>query len=172
MTVEAIKLIHSQNKLATPELNQLISEIFSQRLTKKRISELPSIVDAFNQQCKDYSLNEIIVNKISHSIHESINNEKAESLNEFKRKYLTRTEVGFELKTHKNLATLDSALELYETYQQKLKDKGFYDYEDMVNWAIDALRSNKDILLDIAEQYQYIMVDEFQDTNGSQNALL
>ncbi|HEX7633374.1 MAG TPA: ATP-dependent DNA helicase, partial [Candidatus Saccharimonadales bacterium] len=61
---------------------------------------------------------------------------------------------------------------LYEQYQKKLAAEGRYDYEDMILWAAEALETNKDLQLDIAERFQYIMVDEYQDTNGAQNRLL
>jgi DNA helicase-2/ATP-dependent DNA helicase PcrA len=47
-----------------------------------------------------------------------------------------------------------------------------YDYDDMIIWVLNAFRENEDILRRYQERYQYVLVDEFQDTSGSQNELL
>ncbi|BCX14079.1 MAG: hypothetical protein KatS3mg085_611 [Candidatus Dojkabacteria bacterium] len=78
-------------------------------------------------------------------------------------------------KSKKELEKLERSLELaevYAKYQEILKDRGLYDYEDMINFVIDAFERNEDLLMQYQEQYLYINVDEYQDTNGSQNKLL
>lgn len=57
----------------------------------------------------------------------------------------------------------------YKLYQQKLKDTGRYDYEDMIMMVVRALTKNETLLRKYQELYQYILVDEYQDTNSSQN---
>jgi len=65
-----------------------------------------------------------------------------------------------------------AAIETYDKYNQKMKDANRYDFNDMIEWTIDALKSNDDIRLDYQEQYHYILADEFQDSNGSQMNIL
>ncbi|MEO6150355.1 MAG: ATP-dependent DNA helicase, partial [Mucilaginibacter sp.] len=60
----------------------------------------------------------------------------------------------------------------YTRYDAKMKANNWYDYDDMIIWVLKAFRENEDILRRYQERYQYILVDEFQDTNGSQNELL
>src|SRR5436853_7394814 len=42
----------------------------------------------------------------------------------------------------------------------------------MINWVIRAFRDNKNLLSQYQERYQYILVDEYQDTSGTQNQLV
>jgi DNA helicase-2/ATP-dependent DNA helicase PcrA len=63
-------------------------------------------------------------------------------------------------------------IDLYEKYQERLQTKGRFDYDDMILLAAAGLESEPDMCLDLAERFQYIMVDEYQDTNGAQNRLL
>jgi DNA helicase-2/ATP-dependent DNA helicase PcrA len=49
-----------------------------------------------------------------------------------------------------------------------MKDSELRDYDDMIIEVIDALKKYPDLSLDIGEEYQYILVDEFQDTNDAQ----
>ncbi|RVU01798.1 ATP-dependent helicase [Mucilaginibacter limnophilus] len=60
----------------------------------------------------------------------------------------------------------------YKRYNAKMKQLNRYDYDDMIIWVLKAFQENEDILRRYQERYQYILVDEFQDTSGSQNKLL
>ena len=80
----------------------------------------------------------------------------------------------------KHIPRLRSLAVIYETYE-KLKDsksdllfdeRGRVDYDDMILVAIDALKNEKDLFDHFRERYKYIMVDEYQDTNGAQLELL
>jgi DNA helicase-2/ATP-dependent DNA helicase PcrA len=64
------------------------------------------------------------------------------------------------------------AVSEYQQYDAKMKAGGWYDYDDMIIWVLKAFRENEEILRRYQERYQYILVDEFQDTSGSQNELL
>ncbi len=67
---------------------------------------------------------------------------------------------------------LKAAVGSFETYQQLMHAAHRYDYDDMINWVIDIFQNNEDVLLNYQEQYQYILVDEYQDTSGSQNRIV
>ena len=70
------------------------------------------------------------------------------------------------------MAKLMAAVGEYQRYDTRMKSKGFYDYDDMIVWVLKAFRENEEMLRKYQERYQYILVDEFQDTSGSQNELL
>jgi DNA helicase-2/ATP-dependent DNA helicase PcrA len=61
---------------------------------------------------------------------------------------------------------------VYDLYQKKLKQYKRYDFEDMINFAIDRFKTNPDFLRANQERFQYFLVDEFQDTNSAQAELL
>jgi len=63
-------------------------------------------------------------------------------------------------------------LELFFRYQQMLTESRRYDYEDMILYAVRALEEEDWLLSGLQEKYQYILVDEFQDTNGAQYRLV
>ena len=65
-----------------------------------------------------------------------------------------------------------AAVALYQNYDAKMKERGRYDYDDMILWVLKAFAESEHILRRYQERYQYILVDEFQDTSGSQNELL
>ena len=65
-----------------------------------------------------------------------------------------------------------SAALLFDRYEELMKESGRYDFNDMIIWVLAAFKENPALLQSYQERYQFILVDEFQDTNGSQNELL
>ena len=72
----------------------------------------------------------------------------------------------------KNIAKQHELLQVYILYQQKLREMGRYDYEDMISFAVHAFEQDEILLRSYQERLQYILVDEYQDTNAAQNAVL
>ncbi|MFH1305860.1 MAG: ATP-dependent DNA helicase [Candidatus Omnitrophota bacterium] len=80
----------------------------------------------------------------------------------------------------KHVLRLKALALIYENYE-KLKDekgavlfdeRGRIDYDDMILVALDALSRERALRKSFRKQYKYVMVDEFQDTNGAQLELL
>lgn len=67
---------------------------------------------------------------------------------------------------------LRAAVNEFEPFQQLMRNKGRYDFDDMINWVIKAFQENENLLRRYQEQYLYILVDEYQDTSGTQNKLV
>jgi len=67
---------------------------------------------------------------------------------------------------------LRAASQELTAYQQMMRTRSRYDFDDMINWVINAFETNENLLRSYQEQYQYILVDEYQDTSGSQNRLV
>ena len=72
----------------------------------------------------------------------------------------------------KKLDKIMQAAHLFNFYNAELKRMQRYDFEDMILWVIDAFKKNADLLAQYQEQFQYVLTDEFQDTNGSQFDLI
>lgn len=58
--------------------------------------------------------------------------------------------------------------EIYREYQKSTVSKGKLDFDDMMVYCYELLRERNDILQQLQRQYQYILVDEFQDINRIQ----
>ena len=96
--------------------------------------------------------------------------EYASALSEIKptlKKYETER-----LKQEKHIGKLRELAVLYQKYQAELQRRGLYDYADMITFTIAALKANEPLRRELAERYQFVMVDEFQDTNSAQNTLV
>jgi DNA helicase-2/ATP-dependent DNA helicase PcrA len=67
---------------------------------------------------------------------------------------------------------LIASANIYERYLEALEQRALYDYNDMILEAIRALKENADFRYSLQERYLYILLDEFQDTNGAQFQLV
>ena len=74
--------------------------------------------------------------------------------------------------TQSELAFVDVITAVYALYQERLLLDGVIDYDDQINLTLHTLQTNDALRRKYQDWFSAIMVDEFQDTNGSQLALL
>jgi DNA helicase-2/ATP-dependent DNA helicase PcrA len=67
---------------------------------------------------------------------------------------------------------LRAAVKEFDRFQQMMRQHNWYDFDDMINWVIKAFETNPTLLSHYQEQFLYILVDEYQDTSGTQNRLV
>jgi len=61
---------------------------------------------------------------------------------------------------------------VFRLYQRALGEDNLYDFSDMILTVLAEFDSNQELVFDLQEQYQYVLVDEHQDTNDGQNKLI
>ncbi len=61
---------------------------------------------------------------------------------------------------------------IYQHLVDDMAAQGLYDFDDMVIEAVHAMEKNDELRFNLQEKYQYILVDEFQDTNKAQLRML
>lgn len=71
-----------------------------------------------------------------------------------------------ELKKYKELANA------YKEYEEIKVKEGRFDFGDLITKTLKLFRERKSVLASYRKQFKYILVDEFQDTNYSQNELV
>ncbi|HWR00055.1 MAG TPA: ATP-dependent DNA helicase [Candidatus Methylomirabilis sp.] len=69
-------------------------------------------------------------------------------------------------------ARLKELANCYFAYQKILRDEGALDFGDLIVETLRLLRERPHVLKDLREQFRYILVDEFQDTNWAQYELI
>ncbi|MFA6324768.1 MAG: ATP-dependent DNA helicase [Candidatus Paceibacterota bacterium] len=70
------------------------------------------------------------------------------------------------------LLRTSEVVEFYRIYEEKKKELGFMDYDDVLEYATKLVENFEDIRSDIRENYLYVLVDEHQDSSGVQNSFL
>ncbi|MFO0882327.1 MAG: ATP-dependent DNA helicase [Candidatus Saccharimonadales bacterium] len=98
---------------------------------------------------------------------------KTNSITVWKNKWLVKNiDNKWVLGGAREVKKLFGAADVYEQYLQALKAQKLFDYDDMITRAIHGLEQNDDLRFTLHEQYQYVMLDEFQDTNLAQLRLV
>jgi len=122
---------------------------------KDRISKLkqewigvPEFVQIIEKQTEDYK----------EALHE---------INPKLKKYALEEE-----KQAKHIAKLIELNDIYGRYLSALNEKWLYDFSDMIDFVLRKLRQDESLRLYYSMQYQFIMIDEYQDTNNAQNEII
>jgi len=90
-------------------------------------------------------------------------------ISKYKNSFLTADEV-FSLAT--NSSIYKKLAYIYDKYQKHLLTNNLIDFDDLLLLPYTILDENDDLCREISNKYQYIMVDEYQDTNEIQLLLL
>ena len=67
---------------------------------------------------------------------------------------------------------LKAAVNEYENFLSLMSKKNLYDFNDMINWVIAAFEKHPNLLENYSSKYNHILVDEYQDTSGTQNKII
>jgi DNA helicase-2/ATP-dependent DNA helicase PcrA len=89
-------------------------------------------------------------------------------ISKYKNSLLTADEIikKAELSDYKKIAII------YRDYEKEILKKNLVDFDDLLMLTYQILKQDKPLRKEISNRYQYIMVDEYQDTNDLQFKLL
>ena len=75
-------------------------------------------------------------------------------------------------KNEKHIGKLEELAIMFENYNHHLRQRGLYDFNDMINFVLEKMKTDDDLRYYYAEKFQFIMIDEYQDTNNAQNEIV
>ena len=82
-----------------------------------------------------------------------------------------QTARSFKLENESNFRE-NKIADVYEMYQKRLKENNALDFDDLIFKTVELFKSNPEVLEFYQNKFQYIMVDEYQDTNAVQYELV
>ena len=95
----------------------------------------------------------------------SVMSEISSAKNEYKSPLDYRNEYGSNFRNQR-------IADIYEHYQKRLKENNALGFDDLLVKMVDLFQTNPDVLEHYQDRFQYIMVDEYQDTNTVQLLLV
>lgn len=129
----------------------------------KKLHSLHNIFNLFKKEC---ITNENII---------SYTNQCLESILPYEEDYLLK-KGGLNAEGKKLAKKIEdfskSIIPLYDEYQNILQEKNKIEFQDMLNDAVYILETNVALRQTLQERYQYILIDEYQDCNKIQVALI
>lgn len=145
-------------KKVLPIFNELLKETYLIKAKKENIKGFEPLKD-------------VILKKIEIAIEDAEEIEKTKPLTALKAELFVKSKEDiskFILKSSGNYENyLDLAI-IYQEYKKECNKLGFFDFEDMIIDVVSELEENNELKYNLQEQYQFILIDEFQDTNYSQ----
>jgi len=101
---------------------------------------------------------------------------EADPNNFYKRKFKTFNAGDWKpqarTKIDEKIAKMYELADLWDAYEAEMSSQKLYDFDDLINWVVQEISENENLRLDLQERFQWILADEYQDTNNSQNAIL
>lgn len=123
-----------------------------------------------------HGLQETLTPVIARSLSETIDSIESPSdskpITAWKNSWLETDTSGWVLKESIKQEDGRGILDLYRAYEYAMQQAGRIDFSDMILQAIHLIESDEIVAATLAEQYQWVMIDEYQDTNDAQLRLI
>ncbi|MDO4507845.1 MAG: ATP-dependent DNA helicase [Candidatus Saccharibacteria bacterium] len=180
LSAEDLRIIAERNMADSEVLSSAISPLLLNVVPRNFTASFSGAYQPIHEILKDYEETDPILKNIERSISglardlkEAISvaseTSKIKPLTEWKDKYFEKDEKGnYRLRDRVANKKLLSISTVMSRYQEYLKEAGLFDFDDMIQEAIRALEEDLGFRATLSERYQFIMLDEFQDTNPSQ----
>lgn len=171
LTPERYAELLAENEKSFTALNKIVAEDLPERIGKDSIAAFERMRLALEKEGSNLGL--MYAKSIEHALEDCEALEKNTPLSAWKSDYTGKDDDGNRvLKDFLSLPKLYALGDIYADYQKALHTEGYFDYEDMILQVVKALTENITLRTELEEMYQYIMVDEFQDTNNAQLSLV
>ena len=175
---ELLQIIDSNEKLldaVEPEL----AAIFANRISKTTIALLPPIANKIAELPAPQlppaiaPLADALALSMARAFDEAVASGKTTPITAWRNTWLEKDANGeFVFKDRKRHAKLRAVAPIYDRYLAEMRQAELFDYDDMILNVVQAIEQYPDLRFNLQERYQYIMVDEFQDTNLAQLRIL
>lgn len=179
-TPDELDKILEHNDVFIAWLKPKLAEIFSDRVSRKTLLALAKLVgeiEGYKDEPLELSGYHPLHLLIAHSLARAAETAEADNstkpITAWKNTYLEKDAHGAPtLKDEKRSEKLHALSGVYYDYLLAMQKAELYDYDDMILRVVHALEVFDELRFSLQEQYQYILVDEFQDTNDAQMRLV
>lgn len=147
-----------------------ISDVERYRVVNMIIDDLMPDIEIVNKK-SPYGRTKEIIDRISQVKREGkTSKELWQAVERYQQEMETKSKPGTKVHERNLLSArkFEDFAKIFDKHQLLLQQSQRYDYEDMILTVIRAMESEEWLTAGLQEKYQYILVDEFQDTNGSQ----
>lgn len=180
LTSDELLAILDRNDRFIEWLQPRLESVFGPRLSKKsfvNIETLARDIGSYTEDSYELITYEPLYTLVQSSLELALEHANADNntkpLSAWKREWCEKRSDGeLTLKDAKRSRRLRAVAGIYYEYLLAMQQRSLYDFDDMILRTVHALEVFDDLRLNLQEQYQYILVDEFQDTNDAQMRLL
>ena len=174
--------IINHNKESVKIVNDILVPIFEKKIGKGTLDEVQGVLEVLKNEGKKMAefpsalfrpLIETVVISLSEAVTLCEESGKNEPISKWKAKWFKQNDFGEKVfRDELHFEKMEALSDVYKRYRDEMHRRCMFDFDDMILDVITALETHPRLKFDMHEQYQYILVDEFQDTNNAQMRIL
>jgi DNA helicase-2/ATP-dependent DNA helicase PcrA len=177
LTPKEFSDIITRNEQDLPAISLGLNNVFADRLSQKSIEDAALLAKQLAEgEVADNgasSLTHVVAASLVRAVKTAQENEKTAPLSAWKEKWAKKDDDGKRvLKDALYIGKMQTLAQIYKQYRERMYEQKYYDFDDMLLDVVEALSERPSLLSSLEERYQYILVDEFQDTNDAQLRLI
>ena len=177
---DELRAILAQNELLLDEIEPIFSEFFDTKISKQMTHNAHTLLATVEKTHSEASpvntilpLRQIVIDSLRTMLDELAETGKTIPLTRWKNTWLTRNaQKKYIFNSRSAHIKLRAVSYIYFDYLLAMQERRVYDYDDMILQFLHKLEAEPELRFALQEQYQYLLVDEFQDTNGAQLRIL
>lgn len=175
LTPNKLKAMLDVNTQYIDTIEPLLIDILTPTLSAKKLDALAEAISNLPEQGIDQavapllSLGTVIKESFEYAKQQDADTGKTKNVGKWKSRWI-QTHDG-QKGMHDERKRNDwwqSFCAVYQQYRDSLHTRGYYDYSDMMLEVIEQLEQNANLRASVQERYQYVLIDEFQDSNAAQ----
>ncbi|MDB5187388.1 MAG: uvrD [Candidatus Saccharibacteria bacterium] len=179
LTSDELLLVLDSNELVMDAAEPLLTTVFAARLSKTTADALRLTIDPIRESGGTVSLptivplSQVMADSLQHAVDHADETNSTKPITAWRNAWMKKDDVGnFVLKTRERQTKLRSVSFVYYQYLSRMQESELYDFDDMILRVVHAMEVFPALQYNLQEKHQYIMVDEFQDTNMAQMRIL
>lgn len=179
LTSDELTMILDKNDEVINEAEPLLAQVFTARMSKSTTDQLRPFISIIAQLESPIGLPaitplaRIIADSLELAITAADESGKTTPLTAWRNQWMKKDENGaFIFKARERQTKLRALGEIYHQYLLRMQEAELYDFDDMILRVVHAMEIFPELRYNLQEKFQYIMVDEFQDTNLAQMRIL
>lgn len=179
LTSDELLQIIDSNEATLDAIEPDLATIFANKISKTTITllaplatkvaelPLPKLPLAITPLANNLALS------LAHAFDAAVETGKTTPITAWRNAWMEKDSTGaFVCKDRKRHTKLRAMASVYEHYLRLMQETALYDYDDMILNVVQAIERVPELRFNLQERYQYILVDEFQDTNLAQLRIL
>jgi DNA helicase-2/ATP-dependent DNA helicase PcrA len=179
LTGAELRNILDANDAVIEQAEKLLAPIFAPGIKKTTIESLRPLPKHFSELSTQLdtpgvsTFADILSDSLSIAITEADTENSTKPITAWRNAWLKKNERGdFVMKSKERQVKLRAVCSVYDQFTGRMQEAGLFDFDDMILNTVHALELMPELRYNLQEQYLYLMVDEFQDTNLAQMRIL
>lgn len=175
LTPAKLKVLLETNLRYIDLIESDVIDILSPTLSYKKIDDIQCKINNLPDQNIDkhirplLSLSTVMQESLAQAV--SLDHEIGKTTNtgKWKKQWLQTVDgvKGMHTQRNKNIKWL-ALSDIYHKYRTQLHHQSYYDYSDMLLEVIVQIEQNPELKSLVQERFEYVLIDEFQDSNAAQ----